>query len=261
MNILAIEFSSPQRSVAVVQCSASSSEPPIGAASLGAHPSGCSSTQHTPMARISEVVATGRLGSALVMVEAALREASIEREQIEYIALGIGPGSYTGVRSAIALAQGWQMALGTIKLLAIGSAECIAAQARAEGLAGRVTVTIDAQRGEFYLTNYEIDHKGIRQTKPLRLAARTDVDAEQNAGSQLIGPEITKWFPGGRLIFPRAAALGQVALDHSDFVSGEKIEPIYLRETTFVKAPPARTPIGSTESPSPQSSPPARGPG
>lgn len=262
MNILAIEFSSPQRSIAVVQGGGAQVSAGPDQQRAGELPAGISSTDagrnSGTMSRISEVVETGRSGNALGMVEAALREANIEREQIECIALGIGPGSYTGIRSAIALAQGWQIAFPAIRLLAIGTAECIAAQARTDGLAGSVTIAIDAQRGEFYLANYDIGPEGIRQTKPLRLAAKSEVDADQTSGSQLIGPEITKWFPEGRLIFPRAAALGQLALHRSDFVSGEKIEPIYLRETTFTKAPPPRSPIGVAEAPSPQPSPQGR---
>jgi hypothetical protein len=51
---------------------------------------------------------------------------------------------------------------------------------------------------------------------------------------------VTKWFPGGRIIFPRAAALAELAARRSDFVPGEKLEPVYLRETNFVKSPPRR---------------------
>jgi hypothetical protein len=60
------------------------------------------------------------------------------------------------------------------------------------------------------------------------------------AGNTVIGPEVTKWFPAGQLVFPRAAMLARLAAMRSDFVAGETLEPIYLRETTFVKAPPAR---------------------
>jgi len=57
----------------------------------------------------------------------------------------------------------------------------------------------------------------------------------------LIGPEVTKWFPGeGRIVFPRAATLGQLALGKDNFAAGETLEPIYLRATQFVKAPPSR---------------------
>ena len=52
------------------------------------------------------------------MIESALAEAKIEREQIEVIAVGLGPGSYTGIRAAISVAQGWQLARG-VKLLGV----------------------------------------------------------------------------------------------------------------------------------------------
>jgi hypothetical protein len=34
--------------------------------------------------------------------------------------------------------------------------------------------------------------------------------------------------------------VGQLASQRTDFVPGERLEPIYLRETRFVKAPPPR---------------------
>src|ERR1041385_3695067 len=104
----------------------------------------------------------------LALAEAALREAGLEREQIECLAIGLGPGSYTGIRAAIALAQGWQLARGG-KLLGMSSAACIAAQAQAEGLRGEACVVIDAQREEFYLAGYEFLESGVRETSKLRL--------------------------------------------------------------------------------------------
>jgi hypothetical protein len=46
------------------------------------------------------------------------------------------------------------------------------------------------------------------------------------------------------MIFPRAAALAELAAHRDDFVPGEKLEPVYLRETNFVKSPPRR-PVAS----------------
>ncbi len=135
------------------------------------------------------------------------------------------------------MAQGWQLAAGQhrIKLLGISSAECLAAGAKAEGLQGRVYVVIDAQRNEFYLAAYDLE--GLREIEPLRLATLAEVQERERARQVIIGPEVAKWFPRGRVIFPRAATLGQLALTRRDFVAGEKLEPIYLRETKFVKAP------------------------
>ncbi len=222
MKILALEFSSTRRSVAVIQAQ----------------------SQAGPQA-LSEVVEVdkgARATPALGWIEEALREARLEREQVECLAIGLGPGSYTGIRAAIAVAQGWQLASppGGIKLLGISSAECVAAQAQAEGIVGRVTVVIDAQRQEFYLAVYEVTAEGRREIAPLRLATLAEVQQSEKAGEQLIGPDVAAWFPGGRVLFPSAATLGRLAAGRTGFVSGEELEPIYLRETNFVKAPPPR---------------------
>jgi tRNA threonylcarbamoyladenosine biosynthesis protein TsaB len=174
-----------------------------------------------------------------MMIEEALQEARLERGQIEGLVVGIGPGSYTGIRAAIALAQGWQLARD-VKLLGISSAECIAAQARAEGFSGWVKVVIDAQRDEFYLADYELTPEKWTETKPLRLATMAEVQPADQAEGLIIGPEVTKWFSSGKAVFPRAAKLGELAAGRTDFVPGQKLEPIYLRETQFVKAPPPR---------------------
>ncbi len=216
MNILAFEFSSPQRSVAVVQTPASRGPSAV------------------------EIIETGPLSNqALGMCEEALRQAGLEREQIDCVAIGLGPGSYTGIRAAIALAQGWQLARA-VQLLGLSSAECIAAQAQADGLTGTVAVVVDAQRGEFYLAEYELSPGCRRELKPLRLATRAEVEQRQAAGAVVIGPEVAKWFSGSRLLFPRAARLGHLGAGRTDFLAGERLEPIYLRQTTFVKAPPPR---------------------
>ena len=215
MTILALEFSSPQRSVAVLRTDGS--------------------------AIAAEVVEAGGRGSnAFGMIEQTLAEAKIEREQIDMLAVGLGPGSYTGIRAAISMAQGWQLAHG-VKLLGVGSAEAIAAQALAEKISGRVSVVIDAQRNEFYLASYEIATDGWRETTPLKILSRAEVQSRAGATGILIGPEVTRWFPGSRVIFPRAATVAELAARRSNFTPGEKLEPVYLRETNFVKATPARS--------------------
>ncbi len=236
MTILALEFSSAQRSVAVLREEDSGSV---------AHHCAERPPAALPLFReqltLSEVIETNR-GNAmrpLAMVEEALRQAGVERDQIECLAVGRGPGSYTGIRAAIALAQGWQLARG-VKLLGVSSAEAIAAEAENAGLRGRVHVVLDAQRNEFYLAAWEIGPTGRREVEPLRLTGREEIDRRAQAGETLIGPDITRWVASGRGVFPRAAIVGQLALGRTDFTPGEKLEPIYLRETQFVKAPPPR---------------------
>jgi tRNA threonylcarbamoyl adenosine modification protein YeaZ len=221
MKILALEFSSPQRSVAVI-------DPGSGQSDL----------------RSVEVIESGAgVTRGLTMIDEALKQAGMEREQIECVAIGLGPGSYTGVRAAIAIAQGWQLASGARQLncLGLSSAHAVAAQAQVEGSAGRVDIVIDAQREEFYLAGYELGSGALREVEPLRIVSLATVCEREQAGALLIGPEVSRWFSRGRIVFPRAAALGRLAIGRNDFVSAEKLEPIYLRETKFIKAPPPRT--------------------
>ena len=74
----------------------------------------------------------------------------------------------------------------------------------------------------------------------MKILPRAEVQARMEAGDILIGPEVTRWFPGGRVIYPRAGTLAKLASRRDNFASGEKLEPIYLRETSFVKAPSSR---------------------
>jgi tRNA threonylcarbamoyl adenosine modification protein YeaZ len=214
MTILALEFSSLQRSVAVLR---------TGDGQIAAE----------------AVESGGRNTAAFGMIEKVLAEMKIVREEIDVIAVGLGPGSYTGIRAAIALAQGWQLARG-VKLLGVSGVECLAAQAQAEKILGRVTVAIDAQRNEFYLATYEISAGGRKEIEPLKILPVAEIQSRSDAAGILIGPEVTKWFPNGRTIFPRAATVAKLAVGRNDFVAGEKLEPVYLRATNFVKAPPHR---------------------
>src|SRR5579859_464894 len=212
MKILAVEFSSDHRSVAVWADGAVRGR--------------------------AEETAT-RATHAIRLIEQSLAQAGLKQTDIECLAIGLGPGSYTGIRAAIALAQGWQLAQ-PVKLLGISSVECLAAQASAEGFFGKINFVIEAQRNEFYRARYEITASATTELEPLKLATLEEVKSRAAAGEIIAGPEVTRWFPEGKILTPNAAALAQLASTRSDFVPGEKLEPIYLRETTFVKAPPLR---------------------
>ena len=212
MKILAFEFSSDRRSVAMF----ADGQVRGWAQEIGA-----------------------RAGRALGLVESVLREARLEREQVDCLAVGLGPGSYTGIRCAIALAQGWQLAR-EIKIVGFSSVECLAAQAQAEKIWGRVNILIDAQRNEFYLARYEIGAALLRETERLHLAGMEEARARADAGEIMAGPEANKCFSTGRALFPDAAMLARLSGGRNDFISAEKLEPIYLRETAFRKTPPPR---------------------
>jgi tRNA threonylcarbamoyladenosine biosynthesis protein TsaB len=169
----------------------------------------------------------------LTLIDEALKKANLKRTAIETISIGIGPGSYTGIRSAIATAQGWQLARN-INLLPIPSAEILAANAAANGQRGEIHFIIDAQRHEYYHTTWKLTEDNQSQTTPLHIITVT-VAAELKT----FGPD-SAGLPSCDPLFPDAAILAQLAAGRTNFQLGETIEPIYLRPIEFTKAPPLR---------------------
>jgi len=169
----------------------------------------------------------------LTLIDEALKKANLNHAAIETISIGIGPGSYTGIRSAIATAQGWQLARN-INLLPIPSAEILAANAAANGQRGETHFIIDAQRHEYYHTPWKLTEDNQSQPTPLHIIPVT-VAAELKT----FGPD-SAGLPSCDLLFPDAAILAQLAAGRTDFQPGETIEPIYLRPIEFTKAPPLR---------------------
>lgn len=212
MTILALEFSTDRRSVALLNsgkvCGQASEE-------------------------------GGRASHPFKLVEAALSEARLEREQVERIAVGIGPGSYTGIRAAIAVAQGWQLGRG-VEVGGQATTDILVEQARRAGARGKICPIIDAQRGEVYLAEYEVNDDSFKQTGALRIVVQTEIAKLAAEGVQFVGPDATRWIASGAVLFPDAAVLAELAADKFTPSPAELLEPIYLREVSFVKAPPSR---------------------
>ncbi len=214
MKILAFEFSAQQRSVAA----------------LDAHGE----------TKVAEVISVGTQAvPALAMAEEVLGKVGLEREQVDTLVVGLGPGSYNGIRVALALARGWELAR-PVRLLGLSTVDALAWQAASEGITGHTAVVIDAQRGEVYLGEYDLQAGKAQSLKPLRLAAPSEVQVCGEAGARVIGPEVTRWWPAGTVLMPRAATLARMILSGVPAIGTDQLEPIYLREISFVKAPPPR---------------------
>lgn len=84
------------------------------------------------------------------MVDSLLREAAVKLAQLDGIAFGMGPGSFTGVRIACGATQG--LALGAN--LTVAGVCTLQALAEASGKP-RVIAALDARMGELYLAAYQ----------------------------------------------------------------------------------------------------------
>ena len=154
---------------------------------------------------------------ALPWAQELLAEAGVARSAIDAIAVGRGPGAFTGVRLGVALAQGIALALDR-PVLPVSTLAALAWQADGD----RILAAIDARMGEVYLgaylregdgwigvgTGYAAGGGGLRSRLGARLA-RVDADALPHAADV------------ARLAAPMFA--------RGEAIAPELVEPAYLR--------------------------------
>lgn len=115
-----------------------------------------------------EVAPRGHAEKLMPMAERLLDAVELSFADLDLIGFGRGPGSFTGVRIATAMAQGVAIARD-LPMLPISSLECLAAGAwrryRSAGGQGAVEirVAIDARMGEIYRAGYLVDETGTWQ--------------------------------------------------------------------------------------------------
>jgi tRNA threonylcarbamoyladenosine biosynthesis protein TsaB len=219
MNLLALEFSSTHRSVALMEFD----------------PSGNSRLLS------SKTDSNFRQVNGMMLIDETLRSANVEPTHIEKLAVGLGPGSYTGIRSAIAIAQGWQLAR-PVSLLGVPTVDVLAWDAIKKNLQGDLSIIIDAQRGELYCARFNLTTEP-RIMESLKICSLNEIDP----ASQVAGPDATRFIPSAIDLYPAATTLAEIAFRMTSSLPGEQLEPIYLRQTAFVKS--ATSPGGKSARP------------
>ena len=111
----------------------------------------------------------------LPRIDALLAEQGVARGELACIVVGRGPGSFTGVRIAMATAKGVASALG-VGLVGVSSLDAVAWNAQAAGVRGPLAVVADAMRKEVYPVRYQLMGEGV-----CRLGADRVVKAEAAA--------------------------------------------------------------------------------
>jgi tRNA threonylcarbamoyladenosine biosynthesis protein TsaB len=191
----------------------------------------------------SETVGHGHSERLLPMVSDLLRTGGRQLADCDAIAFGAGPGAFTGLRVACAVAQG--LAFGAGKpLVAIGNLAALASAASAaHPSARRILVAIDARMQEVYWAPFLADGGAVSEIEPPALAAASDlkalcdgVDPDLVAGSALLAfPEqagnldraIDADVRAGAAAVARLAVLG---LARGAALSPEQVAPIYVRD-------------------------------
>lgn len=181
-------------------------------------------TRHTPAFRLADEV---------------LAKAGWTKDALECMAVSLGPGSYTGIRMSLAIAQGWQLMTGG-KVCGVDTPSCLAEQLWRSGERGEVLIAIDAMRGEFYTARFELAESGWKQAADLSITTKADVEAWQASGKKVFGPDLQKALPSVTPLYAHAGTVAELAVKRGVFKAANELEPIYLREVSFVKSPPTR---------------------
>ena len=136
-------------------------------------------------------------------IDAALEECGITRAQIACVVCGRGPGSFTGVRIALATAKGIAHALG-VALVGVSTLDAIAWGAWNTGVRGTGAVVADAMRKEVYPVRFCLDNEGVT-----RLDSDTVVKADV-AAQQLGAGAVQREGEGAGASAAGAVQLGEV---------------------------------------------------
>lgn len=175
-------------------------------------------------------------GSWVTGVRQALRQAGMAAAAIETVAIGLGPGSFTGIRSALAFAQGFCLP-DQLPLLGVNSVAAMADNRRSELKAEILAVVGDARRGHLWLELFRAGQKLAHDASDLVVcrpedlpAAIAEADCLITPDWQRIGATLAQLAPGKHLVngpsLPTAMDIGNWLARHPGEAKANPL-PIY----------------------------------
>ena len=174
------------------------------------------------------VAMRGREHEALMpAVAEVLADAGLGPRAIERVVCGAGPGSFTSLRIAGAIAKG--IALAVVCPLVPVSSLALVVASREPFVRGRYLAAIDALRGEHYVALFEVGETGdVNALGPeLRLPSSDVLERAAAHDAVAVGPGRE----GAAHVDPRASAAARLAdlLDRSECADLARWEPAYGR--------------------------------
>ena len=183
-----------------------------------------------------------------VYIDEVLRENDMDADELDAVAVGGGPGSYTGLRIGVSTAKGMCYALG-MPLIAVDSLKALANIAMEEYEAGIVDIEhpqtavlapmIDARRMEVYTRLFDTALNPLGETSAHILTPESFADIFA-AGHELLGfgngaRESAGLLPPARFARVTSSARGLVTLAEAAFNAGDFVdtayyEPYYLKD-------------------------------
>jgi tRNA threonylcarbamoyladenosine biosynthesis protein TsaB len=192
----------------------------------------------------------------LPMIDRILKQADVTLSELDGLIFGRGPGSFTGVRIGVGVAQG--LAFSTdLPVVGVSTLQTMAQQAYEKFQQTEVISVIDARMSEVYAGYYQLNEFGIMtavvKETVLPPAELSQYLIQHTNGAYGVG---TGWdaYPAELstlktnkdsldITFPDASAMLNIAKKEFDLgneVSAEHAQPVYVRDTVSWKKLPGR---------------------
>jgi tRNA threonylcarbamoyladenosine biosynthesis protein TsaB len=157
---------------------------------------------------------------------------------VDLVAVGLGPGSFTGLRVGLATAKGLSVSLG-LPGRGISTLDALAAGIGVAGEAGERLAVLDGYRGEVFVALYDGDGAAVWEPAVMRPEALAERLAKLSATPSVAGSGSVRFRhelegAGGIRIPDDADPVHRVAARHLCALAAagegsDGLEPIYLR--------------------------------
>jgi len=177
----------------------------------------------------------------LSIIDEILQQHHITLKDLDTLAFGCGPGSFTGVRIATSVIQGLSYAT-ELPVIPISSLAALAQTVCADLGWKQIAVAVDARMNEIYWAGYQVNSQGL-----VELVGKEVLSVPEN----LILPSEIKWYGAGNgwevyaekmpfqplardvICLPTAKAVIQLAIpkfERQEWVRAVDVVPVYLRD-------------------------------
>ncbi len=185
----------------------------------------------------------------LPMIDELLRTNNLDVNQLDALAFGCGPGSFTGVRIATSVMQGLAYA-SQLPLISVSSLAAVAQAAYTDLGWKKLLVAMDARISEVYFGAYQINDHGLAELIGAEIVSPPE---------KIKFPHENNWYGigNGWLVYqdqlsikpniiddtrtPVASAVALLAKEKhlkQEWVSPEAALPVYLRDNVAIKSQP-----------------------
>lgn len=190
---------------------------------------------------VYEALERGHAEAIVPMIESVMSVGECTYQELDCIAVTLGPGAFTGVRVGVATARGLGLSLD-VDVYGLSSLHVMAAgvKARADddflSEFDRIVIAADARRGEIYVQSFDLRCTPLCEPEaivPEQISDYTGADKTFIAGNA--GPLLEDVIPDGenQIVFgysdllPDAQNMGHLVISGSGLK--DSLSPLYLR--------------------------------